>query len=138
MCEKYSWIKKNGGVLFLTADQVYNSKRGHELRNFSGNKEDYHGHGAIEFYYGVKGGTHKECADFSTPDNFPPQLVEAIKSGEMWGFGITQEMTKMLCDAAYAEYQKVRAPAYAEYQKVCAAAFSKIFANPKNRIKSWQ
>ena len=149
MCERYSWIEKDGNVLFLTPDQVYNSKRGRELRKHTKDPQDYHGHGAIRFYYNLENGKEKECEDFSTPDNFPPVLAEAIKSGIMWGFGITNEMLVILTQPARAEYEKIEQqalaeykkieqPARAEYEKIRQQAFSKIFADPQNRIECWR
>jgi hypothetical protein len=90
MCEFISWkeIKTAKGmeILFLTHDDIYNTSRGLELRNHT-TKDDFVGHGAIAFYYQIDAskGTNRECTDFSTPKNFPPDVVEAIKAGKMWG-----------------------------------------------------
>ncbi len=46
---------------------------------------DISGHGAIESYYpelANKGSTH-ECTDFSNPDKFPDDIVDALKRGEL-------------------------------------------------------
>ncbi len=82
MCDFISWIEKNDEILFLTYDDVYNTKRGKELREFSESKDDLVGHGAIEFYYDIGRGKHCECTNFSTPSNFPSKIVEAIIGGK--------------------------------------------------------
>ena len=110
-------------------------------------ENDIKGHGAIDRYYGLKGrGTHKECMDFSTPDNFPPQIAAAISKGLFCGIGISEQLLtvaalaeyKKVTVAALAEYNKVTAPALAEYKKVTVAAFWRLFANKKNRIQTWR
>ncbi len=90
MCEFVSWIEKKEGdkvkVYFLTGKQIFASPRGEAFRKWSGNQDDYTGHGAIRFYYDFEGGENKECTDFSMPDNFPDVIVRAIKRGDMAGF----------------------------------------------------
>ena len=137
-------------VLFLTPYDVFNTKRGKQLQKHPPLKEDWHGHGAIRWFYSnLKGGVERECTDFSSPTNFPPELVKAIKAGRMWGFGITNEMRAMLrkpalaeydkvCNAALAECDKVRNAAWAEYDKVRIAAFANLFRKKANRTKAWQ
>ena len=140
MCERYSWIEKDGAVLFLTPYDVYETKRGKELQAYSRQSEDYVGHGAIRFYFDLSSnsGVEKECIDFSTPDNFPPDLVRAIKAGKMWDFGIVGEMRVMLTDKAQAEYDKVRVETWAEYDKACTEVWAIIWTNPANRISVWR
>ena len=40
MCEFISWIKKDGLTLYLTHDDIYNTKKGKELQKFCGCEED--------------------------------------------------------------------------------------------------
>ena len=149
MCEFISWIEKNGEVLFLTGNDVFNTKRGLELQSYCKSKEDLTGHGAIRWYFGedgelLKGGKEKECTNFSTPDNFPKEISTAIKRGEMWGFeDCTPEKLlrasalaeyEKVTDAALAEYQKVRDTAWAEYEKVTASALAEY---EKVRAPAW-
>jgi hypothetical protein len=114
MCEFVSWIEEDGAVLFLTTNDIYNAKRGKELQKYCKNKEDYAGHGAIRFFYNIpEYGYNKECTDFSSPTNFPPEIAEAIKLGLM----SFDRPYALLCDEARVEYNKTRAKALAKYEK---------------------
>ena len=167
MCDFVSWIEHEEQVLFLTTDHL-KDKKGRELKERIGS--DINGHGAIREYYdiGQGVGTERECTDFSTPDNFPPVIVEAIKQGKMRGFGHPEGLLCALAwaeyekvrdaaraeyekvcaparaeyvklhDAAWAEYEKVRDAARAEYEKVCAPAFWDLFADKRNRAEAWK
>lgn len=86
MCEFLSWVEKDKKIHFLTPELIYSTPRGKALQKFCQSTEDYLGHGAIKFYFDVEGGENKECTDFSIPDNFPPKIVKAIKSGDFKGF----------------------------------------------------
>ena len=123
MCEFISWKEfDEGDVLFLTAKDIYHTQRGKELQEHSGSKDDLIGHGAIDFYHDLKGkGKNKECIDFSSPDNFPPAIVKAIKAGEFRGLGVAEEL---LTPSAWAEYERVKASAWAEYERVKASALA--------------
>jgi hypothetical protein len=115
MCDFVSWIEKNGEVLFLTGEDIYNTKRGKELQKYCGLAEDLKGHGAIRWYYGnhdgnevvlFKGGKERECTDFSNPKNFPPEIIDALKVGKMHGFIFPFSLlVKSKWDAIYKEYQ---------------------------------
>jgi hypothetical protein len=133
MCEFISWIEtKDKGkktVFFLTGKQVFHTKRGKELRNYTKNYGDLVGHGAIRWYYELKYnvGTNKECTDFYSPENFPEDIVSAIKNGDMRGMGTPEGLlAKAACaewDKACAECDKARAEwnkACAEWDKACA------------------
>ncbi len=124
MCEFISWVQQGEKVFFLTYDQIYTTPRGDALRKWDNNSEDYIGHGAIRFYYELEReeGTNKERTDFSTPKNFPPVIVKAIKEGKFRGLG--QQPLGLLCATAYAEYKRIRDPALAEYQRICATALA--------------
>ena len=133
MCEFISWkeIKCPDGstqILFLTHNDIYNTKRGRELQKHT-SKDDFVGHGAIAFYYEIDPdkGINRECTDFSTPDNFPPQIVDAIKSGCMAGLCDPNDCIQLLNprqqkyyeakrDALYADYKAKRAPLDADYE----------------------
>ena len=126
MCEFISWIEKDGKNYFLTSADLA-SKRGIKLREHCGDDDDLVGHGALRWYYGgFEGGTKKECTDFSTPLNFPAEIVEAIKAGKFRGMGYP---VGLLNEAARAEFDKVVDPAWAEFDKIVNAAraeFKKI------------
>ena len=69
MCEFVSWIELDKRVYFLRDDEI--TAKGWEMVNSVG-------HEAIEKYFGIRGGVHKE-----TP-TFPPKEVrEAVNNGEM-------------------------------------------------------
>ena len=124
MCQIASWIKYEGQILFLTDDDL-RGKRGHELRTYldSQYEADKIGHGAIRWWYNLNEdkGADKECIDFSSPDNFPVELVEAIKNGRRRSF-FSNDMLVILKQAARAEYEKIRQAALAKYLKIQQAA----------------
>jgi vacuolar-type H+-ATPase subunit E/Vma4 len=123
MCEFVSWIEIDGTNYFLTSKEL-KTKKGKELKQYLGSKyyEDICGHGAIDWYFELHGeGTHKECADFSSPKNFPNDIVKTIKSGSFLGIGITRQI---LTGPAWAEYEKIRGTALAEYEKIRGTALA--------------
>jgi len=154
----------------LTGAQVLHTRRGKELREFCKSAEDYTGHGAIRFYYELPlfVGVNKECTDFSTPGNFPPTIVESIKSGEFRGLGIAIELLTATTQRAYNEavapawkayneaaatvqkaynearatawkaYNEATAPVWKAYNEAAATAFWDLFAIPENRKKEWR
>ena len=166
MCEFVSWIKKDNDAIFLTGDDVFNSKRGKALQKHTC-QNDWHGHGAIRWYYKFEGGTNKECTDFGTPNNFPSEIVTAIKAGKMRGLGISEQLLlkpawaeyykikqaawaesykieqaalveyKKIVQLALVEYYKIVQPAWAESYKIKQHAFWDIFVIPSNRPKKW-
>ena len=132
MCEFLSWIEKDGNVYYLTYRDIYNTKRGKELRDYCKNKDDYIGHGAIRHYYdNFVGGKKRECTDFSTPNRFPTEIVSAVKKGEFRGLRTPVELLsaegRKVYDAATAEAQKVYYAATAEPQKV----YDAVMAEPQ-------
>ena len=157
MCEFVSWKEiacPDGSkqILFLTHDDIYNTSRGIELRNHT-TADDFCGHGAIAFYFQIdpNKGTNKECTDFSSPSNFPPEIVEALKAGKMWG--MVDFFPKGLLSAPlYADYEAKRAPLYADYkakrapldadyEAKCDALIGEqwgLFLDPENRSEAWK
>jgi hypothetical protein len=126
MCEFVSWVEHEDKLYYLTAN-LLNTKEGRDLKKFLGTAyaEDIKGYGAIEHYFGIKG-KHCECTDFSSPNNFPAEIVKAMKSGAFRGIGIPDEsqvLTKKAyadyeskLDSLYADYPSKLAPLYADYQ----------------------
>lgn len=149
MCERYSWIKEGNQVIFLTADDVFDTKAGKELQQYCGREEDYVGHGAIRHYYNFTGGIEKECTDFTTPANFPKKLVQAILTGKMVGLGVTVEMLdifmpknkkKLLQDTGLYKAWAARDKARAAYNKAETAYDKAETAYDKARTaydKAW-
>ena len=96
MCEFVSWVEHEDKLYYLTAN-LLNTKEGRALKKFlaalpcvHGTQyyEDIKGHGAIERYFGISG-KHYECTDFSSPKNFPAEIVKALKAGAFRGIGIS-------------------------------------------------
>ena len=71
MCHLASWVTietKQGSKQFFITEKDTRTKTGKELRDYLGDRyeEDIIGHGAIDFYFELKGkGKHEECTDFS-------------------------------------------------------------------------
>ena len=115
MCEFVSWVEHEDKLYYLTAN-LLNTKEGRDLKKFLGTAYavDIKGHGAIEHYFGIKG-KHCECTDFSSPNNFPAEIVNAMKSGAFRGIGIPDE-SQVLTKKAYADYESKRYSIYADYE----------------------
>jgi hypothetical protein len=132
MCEFASWKEYKSKVYFLK-DSDLNTKEGKKLLKPEV-IADICGHGAIEHYYPelARKGENKECNDFSTPANFPKEIVRAIKSGKITRIGISLQLLNAKGRAEYekvegqawAEYEKVEGQAWAEYEKVKGQAWA--------------
>ena len=168
MCEFISWKEYKGKVYFLK-DSDLNTKEGEKLLK----PEvivDLSGHGAIENYYPelADKGDNKECTDFSSPKNFPKEIVKAIKSGKISRIGFNLQLLndkgraeyekiegqalaeyrkiegqalaeyEKIKGQAWAEYEKIKGQAWAEYGKIKGQAFWKIFKDLKNRPQEWR
>jgi len=119
MCNFLSWIEKGDKVYYLTHDLIHSTPRGDMIqKRFPGDGELI-GHSAIRAYFEIDGGTDRECENFSSPSNFPAEIVAALKDGKFWGMGTPGGL---LTKPALAEYEKVTQAAYAEYEKVTQAA----------------
>ena len=159
MCEFVSWIEVKDKILFLTAYDIFETKQGRKLQACCQSPDDYMGHGAIRFFYEISSNTgiNRECTDFSSPDNFPPEIGKAIKEGKMRGLGLSKQLLlprawaeykkieqpalaeyEKIQQSAWAEYEKIEQPALAEYEKIRQPVFWDLFANPKNRVKKWR
>src|SRR3989304_3192043 len=116
MCVFISWkeVRRTDGateILFLTYDDIYNSKRGKKLQQHT-TPDDFVGHGAIDFFYELDGkGVKKECTDFSSPSKFPVVIAEAIKTGKFYLMGIP---LGLLSPSALADCEKIRKSAWAD------------------------
>ncbi|MFA5154757.1 MAG: hypothetical protein WC554_19585, partial [Clostridia bacterium] len=75
MCQFVSWIELDRRVYFLSDKQLATT-RGKALKKWTECDDDLKGHGAIRHYYHINNsnGIDRECSDFSTPDNFPPEI----------------------------------------------------------------
>ena len=138
MCDDISWVEIGNGILFLSDDDLA-STRGQELLQFAITAGDFRGHGAIRAYYAkqfshpLRRGANREMSDFSSPTNFPPEIVEAIKGGRMTRCHVAaweQLLTSAACEEAIAAYEEAGAAfdkARAAYDKA-RAAFDKARA----------
>ena len=105
MCQFISWKEYKGKNYFLTNEDL-ETKEGKKLLK-EDVKADLCGHGALTSYYPelqYKGNSH-ECSNFSTPDNFPKEIVKAIKQGKLSRIGICVEV---LNDLGKKEYKKIK------------------------------
>ena len=146
MCEFISWkeVPCPGGstqILFLTHDDIHNSSRGIELQRHT-EPDDFTGHGAIAFYYEIdaKKGRNRECEDFSSPANFPPEVVAALKAGKMWGMA-DYFPNGLLSDTLDADYKAKRAPLDADYKAKRDTLINEqwgLFLDPANRSDAWK
>ena len=123
----------NKEIRFLTKSMIRNTPRGKELTRYVrvigeilpcfGHTRD---HGAIEYYYDMKPrqGKHLECTDFSSPDNFPKVIADALKAGDM-------ETT----DVAMPEglLNKEASEAWSNNEEAW-----ELFKDPKNRTEQWR
>lgn len=128
MSEFASWIEKDDRVYFLVANQIFNTTRGKALQKYCLSSDDYNGHGAIRYYYGFYGGDNRECTDFSTPNNFPPEIVDAIKKGKFKGVASFPEVLLLL-------------PLDDDYWAKCKLLYDEqwdLLAIPENRNPVWR
>jgi hypothetical protein len=117
----------NGELKYISNFEL-NTREGKKLKKELGYffHHEIKGHGAIKTYFGIRHGRgiERECTDFSTPDNFPAEIVKKIKNGEFSQIGLNVDL---LNDAALAEYKK------SSLQQ-----FWKLFAIPSNRSDAWK
>jgi len=111
MCQFISWIEHDNHNYFLTTKDL-ETKEGKKLLQ-KDVRDDIQGHGAIRAYYPeLKNmGINKECEDFSNPNNFPNDIIRAIKTGQFEDIGIC---TDILNDKGKRKYEKIEQPALAE------------------------
>ncbi|KKN33628.1 hypothetical protein LCGC14_0801660 [marine sediment metagenome] len=122
MCEFISWVEKGDKVYYLTYTQTHDTIKGKKLLKKYPGEGELVGHSAISDYYRLgNSGEKKECTDFSTPNNFPNVIVQAIKNDKLRGMGIAQQL---LTGPVWAEYRKVAQSALAEYRKVEQSALA--------------
>ena len=148
MCEFVSWVEHKGKVYFLT-DRDLETRQGRDVIVYCGAnwQDDIKGHGAIREYYGIAGGTDHECTDFSDSDNFPPEIVEAIKEGQFRFFGVALGVLTESALVAYEEvqnsalaaYEEVQKPAWlAAYEAIKKSTFWALAVKKDNRTNVWQ
>ena len=112
-----SWIEIGEGQnKYLTAHDIFKTTRGQLLQARTAARYLV-GHGAIRWFYKMirDDGTNRECTDFSSPDNFPPEIVDAIRAGAFRGLGTPRGL---LSQPAWEEYQEVEAASLAEYMQL--------------------
>jgi hypothetical protein len=166
VCDFVSWFQKGDTVIFLTDDDLA-TKAGKKLKKELDDQfmNDIKGHGAIRRFYEInewdwpEGLQQKECEDFSNHNNFPTQIVEAIKNCQLTQIGILPDcvftkagLVKVKADAEWekagAEWEKADAEwkkadaewnkACAEWKKAGAVTKWKVFSSKNNRAKIWR
>jgi len=122
MCEFVSWVETADGKIWFLDDDKLKTKKGQGLIEWTKCNSDLRGHGAIRHYFKLANhdGTDRECTDFTSPDNFPPEIVSAIKAGKMRGFNAQPE--GLLTASTYKVYQESRASAYKIYEEALDSA----------------
>jgi hypothetical protein len=159
--------RKNERWYYLTRHLIDDTPRGKLLvKKYGGS--DLIGHSTIREYFNLEErGQNWEQTDFSTPDNFPAVIVEAIKRGEFRGFGEPEGLLSAPAWKAYNEatntaekayyeatntawkaYNEAKAPAEKAYYEAKApawkayneakATFWGLFAIPENRNPAWR
>ena len=123
MCNFVSWVKKDDKIYFLT-DKDLATKEGKDLIKYCGCMEDTMGHGAIEKYYGIKGGEHLENEDLSKPASFPKEIQEAIKEGFMCEFK-PEALKVILTPKALNKYEGIQQLAWKKYEEIKQPAWQK-------------
>jgi hypothetical protein len=133
MCQFVSWIEHGGEVYYLK-DSDLKPKKFNEYKKYNPRwYEDIMGHGAIRYFYPeLKRGKERECTNFSTPNNFPVEIVKAIKEGKLSLIGIDinllnskgQSEYEKIEESARAEYEKIEELAWAEYEKIKESAWA--------------
>lgn len=124
MCKFISWKEvetdKGKEILFLTAYDIFSTKRGRQLQKHT-TPDDFVGHGAIAFFYEIDPakGINRECTDFSDPKYFPDEIVAAVKAGKFRGLGNPEGL---LTATAWKAYQEAEAPAWKAYREAEATA----------------
>ena len=137
MCEFISAVKGTGKAgnnkwYYLTHDLIHNTPTGQLLQQKYGGA-DLLGHSAIREYFALRDGWGEnwECTDFSTPNNFPDEIVSAIKRGEFRGLGhpsalLTEPAEKLYnetIDTAWKLYEETIAPVRKLYEETLATAW---------------
>ena len=125
MCKSISWLEFDlGNILYLTDEEIFNTKKGKNLQEYCKDPVDLVGHGAINWYYDITGRQKREVNDFSTPKNFPNKIVTDFKNGKMKKMIIDIEpLLIILSQSALIEYEKVERSALVEYGKVKQSAW---------------
>jgi len=122
MCNFVSWIKYDGVPYFLENNDFLNGP-GKELLT-DGYFEDIAGHGAILKVYpelmNKKSAIHDECESFSSPSNFPKEIVQAIKSGKL---SLTGKPVEDNLPVARKEYAKLERQIEVEFRKKSSQSY---------------
>lgn len=67
-----------------------------------------------------KSAIHDECESFSSPSNFPKEIVQAIKSGKL---SLTGKPVDVLTPVARKEYAKLERQIEVEFSKKCSQSY---------------
>jgi len=127
MCQFISWVEEDNKPYYLD-NKALKTKEGKSLLKYLRDNDslcDLQGHGALRRYYSELKGRNQECTDFSTPENFPKEIVNSIKNMEMTNILFGDETPLVLLNSeGQAEYQKIKQSALAEYKKIEQSALA--------------
>ncbi len=140
MCELVSWVElPNGEIKFVTGNQLFRTAKGKAITTEYSSCDDWAGHSVILKYHALQrvtgGCKQRECTDFRSPANFPPEIASAIRAGAYRGL-ISSSMLVMLTPAAkkiYADREK----AGADWKKADADR-EKAYADRKKADADWK
>ncbi len=139
MCKFVSWVERRGKVYFLTGEQLFKTEKGKEfIKTIS--PDDYFGHGTIRAWYGIDegDGMDRDCTSFSSPSNFPPIIVDALKEGRFKVFSLPRYL---LCKPLDEKYHADCLSLYEKYWADLQSLYEKywgLFALPENRNEAWR
>ena len=149
MCNFISWFQKGDAVIFLT-DNDLATKEGMALRKELGDQfiNDIKGHGAIARYFELNEWVlpmdairrevgDSRCPDFSTPNNFPPQIVEAIKNCNLTQIGRLPDNVLLSHGLGLIKKDAKREEAYAKW-KEAEAKWKEAEAKWEEAEAKWQ
>jgi len=96
MTEFINWVQHGSSTRakywYMTFDLIYHTPRGEILQLRWPGDGGFAGHAAIRSYFELDTGFSANCSDFTSPDKFPPQIVEAVKEGQFRGVGMSLDL----------------------------------------------
>ena len=143
MCGRLSWTElPDKRLVYLTTYDLWDTPQGKKIREQL-KPEDWWGHSAIKMFYGkmpnIDIGVQRECTDYSTPKNFPPEIALAIKNAKFRDVAEPCMLTQAArlkwakSDAAWAKWDAARAASSDPFPH-----FWKLFASQRNRAQAWR
>ena len=135
MCEFMSWISYENKIYFLQNADL-ETKEGKKLL-MPEILADLCGHEAIRtFYPELKNkGTNEESTNFSTPDSFPPEIVDALKKGKLSRFGTDLVLLNNDGRETYGRVERQAKEAYERVERQAKEAYERVERQAKEAYK---